>query len=192
MGREEEHASLFGRSEPATPEGQSLLDRINNLHNLIFVINAVEADHIPPLYGATYTLIPPLLLPRIIWPDKPRTHAGQILLNTYFGRQDLAATFKTYIAWGLLPEAYGNFGAIAGGIVLGVFLGFFCAWSENFTARKPILSAEGFVFFVIFLNMANSYEMVASLLITAIFQSIVPVMIACAPFVRRGTVERRE
>ncbi len=170
----------------------SILARVNNLQNLLYVMDAVETDHIPLLLGSTYTLIPPLLIPRILWPDKPRTHEGQVMLNVHFGRQDLISSYRTYIAWGLLPEAYGNFGSFWGSIVLGVVLGGFIAWVENASANKPVLSMEGFLVFTLFLNMAASFEMVASVLITSIFQSLIPVVIACMPFVYRNYVRRPE
>jgi hypothetical protein len=164
-------------------EGQSMADRVNNLQNLLFVIDAMEPGQIKPLGGATYSLIPPLLVPRILWSEKPRTHEGQILLNVHFGRQDLQSTMKTFIAWGLLPEAYGNFGPIAGAIIVGACIGFFFAWIEKLVARKLLLSMEGFLSFTLFLGMANSFEMVASVLITSIFQSLFPVILASKPFV---------
>lgn len=182
----------FADATPDPAEGQTLFERINNLQNLLFVIDATEAGNIPTLNGATYALIPPLLIPRMFWPDKPRTHEGQVRLNTHFGRQDLESTFTTYVAWGLLPEAHGNFGPIGGAITLGFVLGLFCAWMENLTTRKPILSLEGFVAFAVFLGMATSYEMVASVMITSIFQSVIPIAVACLPFVRRMTVIRPE
>lgn len=168
-------------------EGQSMADRINNLQNLLFVIDAMGPGQIKPLGGATYSLIPPLLVPRILWPDKPRTHEGQILLNVHFGRQDLQSTVKTFIAWGLLPEAYGNFGPIAGALIVGASIGFLFAWLEKLVARKLLLSMEGFLSFTLFLGMANSFEMVASVLITSIFQSLFPVIIASKPFVELTT-----
>lgn len=169
---------------------QGLLQRLNNLQNILFVIDAMETNHVTPLNGETYAIIPPLLVPRILWPSKPRTHEGQVRLNVHFGRQLLDSTFTTYIAWGLLAEAYGNFGPIKGVILLGGFLGLFFAWSENFTARKPLFSTEGFVTFAVFMGLANSYEMVASVMITSIFQSLIPVIAACAPFVRKQVVVR--
>lgn len=171
-------------------EGQSLADRVNNLQNLLFVVDAIGAGQIKPLGGATYSLIPPLLVPRILWPDKPRTHEGQILLNVHFGRQDLQSTVKTFIAWGLLPEAYGNFGPIAGAIIVGACIGVFFAWIEKLVARKLLLSMEGFLSFTLFLGMANSFEMVASVLITSIFQSLFPVILASIPFVEWVTPKR--
>ena len=170
--------------------GQNLLERVNNLQNLLFVIDAIDAGKVPPLHGQTYSLIPPLLVPRIFWPDKPRTHEGQILLNVHFGRQDLDATMQTYIAWGLLPEAYGNFGAKSGAIFLGVCLGLFFAWLENFTAQKVLLSLEGFISFTILLGLMGSFEMVASILVTSIFQSVVVLIVACFPFVERTALRR--
>lgn len=174
----------------SSTQSVSLFERVNNLQNLLYVIDAVDTWNIPPLGGKTYSVIPPLLVPRIFWPEKPRTHAGQVMLNVHFGRQDMNSTFQTYIAWGLLPEAFGNFGSYWGAIFLGSCLGIFFAWLENATARKLLLSLEGFIAFTILLGMASSYEMVASILITSIFQAIIPLAAASAPFVKRMTLTR--
>jgi hypothetical protein len=171
-------------------KNQTLLDRIDNLQNLLFVIDATETEHISLLGGSTYSLIPPLLVPRVLWPDKPRSHEGQIMLNVHYGRQDIESTFVTYIAWGLLPEAYGNFGPIAGASILGIFLGVFFALVENLTARKLVMSMEGFLCFSLLMNLMNSFEMVASVLVTSTFQSMVIIVLASMPFVRR-TVNQR-
>jgi hypothetical protein len=175
---------LAGNSDQ-TVKNQTLLDRIDNLQNLLFVIDAIDTEHVKPLHGATYALIPPLLVPRVFWPDKPRSHEGQILLNVHFGRQDYDSTLVTYIAWGLLPEAYGNFGPIMGSIVLAVFLGVTFAWVENFSARKLVVSMEGFLCLCLLLSLMNSFEMVASVLVTSTFQSMVVIVAACYPFVSR-------
>jgi hypothetical protein len=187
-GHNERTGTLGGPK--AHNKGVSLLERINNLQNLLFVIDAVETWTVPPLGGKTYTLIPPLLLPRILWPEKPRAHEGQVLLNVHFGRQDLNSTYATYVAWGLLPEAYGNFGPKAGAVFLGVVLGMSFAALEKFTARKLLLSLEGFIAFTVLLVMASSFEMVASVLVTSLFQAVVTLVVASAPFIERTTLER--
>jgi hypothetical protein len=166
-------------------KNQTLLDRIDNLQNLLFVIDSMENSHVRPLDGKTYWLIPPLLVPRILWPEKPRSHEGQVLLNVHFGRQDLNSTLTTYIAWGLIPEAYGNFGPFAGSIFLGILLGAFCSWIENYTSQKLLVSAEGFISLSLFMNLMNSFEMVASVLVTSTFQSVMIIIAASIPFVRR-------
>lgn len=174
-----------GSGASTSNKNQTLLDRIDNLQNLLFVIDAIETDHVTLLHGQTYAVIPPLLVPRVFWPDKPRSHEGQVMLNVHFGRQDLNSTFATYIAWGLLPEAYGNFGSVTGSVVLGIFLGFTFAWVENYTARKLVMSTEGFLSLSLLMNIMNSFEMVASVLVTATFQSFIIIIAASAPFVRR-------
>jgi len=175
----------------AQAQNQTLLDRIDNLQNLLFVMDAVKTEHVSPLYGATYTLIPPLLVPRVFWPEKPRAHEGQILLNVHFGRQDLNSTLETYIAWGLLAEAYGNFGPILGAVIIGCFLGLTFAWIENRTARKLVISTEGFLSLSVLMSMMNSFEMVASVLVTSMFQSFIIVIAASAPFVHRTVMGHR-
>jgi hypothetical protein len=167
---------------------QTLLDRIDNLQNMLFVMDAIDTSHIKPLYGKTYSIIPPLLVPRILWPDKPRSHEGQILLNVHFGRQDLESTFTTYIAWGLLPETYGNFGSFTGSPCLGTFLGILFAWIENITVRKLVVSMEGFLSLDMLMNLMNSFEMVASVLVTSTFQSMVIIAAASMPFVHRTVI----
>jgi hypothetical protein len=176
---------ILSRSTAVGDNRQSLLDRINNLQNLLFVIDAVTLDHVRPMNGATYRIIPALLIPRIFWPGKPRSHEGQVMLNVHFGRQDLNSTYKTYVAWGLIPEAYGNFGPYTGSIILGVVMGAAFAWLENFFARKLLLSLEGIVSFAIMLGFASGFEMVASVLVTALYQQIIPIIIACLPFLHR-------
>lgn len=185
MGNDESNGAEQPDSGSAPRKNQTLLDRIDNLQNLLFVIEAMDAGHISPLEGRTYTLIPPLLVPRILWPDKPRSHEGQVMLNVHFGRQDLNSTFTTYIAWGLLPEAYGNFGPMAGALLLGAFLGVFFAWVEKRTARKLLVSTEGLLSLSLLMNLLNSFEMVASVLVTSTFQSMMVILVASAPFVRR-------
>jgi hypothetical protein len=169
---------------------QSLLERINNMQNLLFVIDAVKTHHIEPLGGKTYSIIPALLIPRFLWPDKPGTHEGQVMLNVHFGRQDVLSTTTTYVAWGLLPEAYGNFGAGVGAIFLGAVLGLVFAWVERYTADKLVISMEGFLAFTLFLAMANSFELVASVLVTSVEQAFIPIIAATAPFARRIVVPR--
>jgi len=169
--RETNEAGLAGVQED---EGQSLLERMNNLFNLAFVIQAQESVGIEPLWGETYALIPPLFVPRILWPDKPWTQAGQKRLNVYFGRQQSEEdTEKVSIAWGFLPEAVGNFGPIGGAIFLGPVIGLLLGMLEAWSAGKRLLSIEGLVCTGVLLQILLSFEMVASVFMTATFQMLV-------------------
>lgn len=170
--------------------GQSLLLRINNLQNILYVIDMTESGRVEPLGGKTYSIIPALLIPRILWPDKPRTHEGQVMLNVHFARQALESTFVTYVAWGLLAEAYGNFGSYIGSLIVGLTLGCLFGLLERKTSNKPLLSLEGFIVFIVYASVSGSFEMVASVLVTSTFQAVVPVAMIGSFFVRRITLTR--
>ena len=166
-------------------DSQKISSRINNLANLLDVQYFVNVDEIPPLNGETYWLIPKLLIPRLFWPEKPRTHEGMVLLNVYFGRQTLEATFHTYVAWGLLAEAYGNFGSITGAIVLGLVLGVLVGWVELKTRFYPLNSLQAMLALAFLVQLGGSIETVASIWVTSIFQMLIAIVIASALLVER-------
>jgi hypothetical protein len=159
--------------------GQSILDRVNNMQNMVFVLGALESPENLLLMGRTYALIPALFVPRFLWAEKPRSHEGQILLNLHFGRQmTVEQTERTYIAWGLLPEAVGNFGSWFGPPCLGLLLGAAMGWLERISLAKRLFSVEGMVLGGLFLIAVGSYEMVASVFLTSMFQFLVVVTIS--------------
>ncbi len=170
-----DQATLTARQVKAEQE-LSFGERINNFENMDFVIRALLQNHLSPLYGQTYALIPPLFIPRFLWADKPRTHAGQILLNVHFGRQTIEQTDRTNIAWGVVAEAVGNFGPWIGPIFIGLVAGFLYGFLEVWSSFKKFLSVEGFAIISLFLLLLIAFEMVSSVLITAIFQMLIVVV----------------
>ena len=129
--------------------------------------------------------MPKLLIPRILWPQKPRSHEGQVLLNVHFGRQRLQDTFTTYIAWGLLAEAYANFGAVWGALICGAVLGGVAGRIEGWVRHFPLTSLQTFFFLIIAVNFGLSFEMVASVWITSVFQMVMALLICVVPFAER-------
>jgi hypothetical protein len=158
--------------------GQSIFDRVNNMQNMVFVLRALESPENLLLMGRTYSLIPVLFIPRFLWAEKPRAHEGQILLNLHFGRQmTVEQTERTFIAWGLLPEAVGNFGSWFGPPLLGLLLGAVMGWLERISRAKRLFSVEGMVLGGLLLITVGSYEMVASVFLTSTFQFLVVVTV---------------
>ncbi len=159
---------LFGdRVTKRKDRTQGLLERVSTLQMLLYVQRMVQTHQIPTLNGATYTMIPKLMVPRILWPEKPRTHEGQVLLNTHFRRQKEADTWRTYIAWGLIAESYGNFGSLLGPVILAVVMGGFLTSVEVWSGNYPLLSIRGAMSAAMLLETLVSYEMTAAVYVTA-------------------------
>jgi hypothetical protein len=147
-------------------------DRISNLYNLFYVVDKLEAGT-PPMDGGSLAVIPQVLVPRVFNPDKVRGQEGQVLLNLHFGRQqNRAQTEVTYIAWGFLPEAVGNFGSFFGPLLYGVVVGMLLRISENVGRLQPLLSVAGLLSLAVTVVWLTSYEMVASTFVGSIAQII--------------------
>ncbi|MES2692488.1 MAG: hypothetical protein V4773_03370 [Verrucomicrobiota bacterium] len=166
-------------------ETQRLTERVNNLANLLEAREAMVDEGIKPFGGGSYTIIPALLIPRILWPDKPRTHEGMVALNVHFGRQTREESMTTYISWGLLPEAYANFGAIWGALICGFFLGGFAGALEFWSRPYPFTSLEALIFLSVAVQFGTSFEMVASVWLTSMFQMVIALIIGTAFFVKK-------
>jgi len=167
------------------PEKQSLSDRVNNLANLLEARDAMVTQGVKPYGGGSYTIIPVLFIPRMLWPEKPRTHEGMVALNIHFGRQTREDSLVTYISWGLLPEAYANFGPIIGALLCGLFLGAGAGALEFWGRPFPFTSLEALIFLSLSVQIGTSFEMVASVWLTSIFQMIVALICGTIFFVRK-------
>ena len=120
---------------------QKMIERTSLMHILCLI-----ADYTPArqdyLYGKTYGYVLPQLIPRLFWPDKPRSHIATYELAIYYGLQNEEDTNSTTIAFGLLTEAYANFG-FYGAILLGMFWGFFLKKLQVWSTFSPMFSFAG-------------------------------------------------
>lgn len=138
---------------------------------------------VPFLEGATYAVIPDLLVPRFLNPHKLRTHEGTYRLNLHYGLQSLQDTWTTTIGWGLLNEAFANFGWWgAGG--LAVLLGWTYGWVARFAAPAGILSLRA-LFAVLVMSYAFQTEFSAGVLVSALFQSTAALVVLSWAIMRR-------
>ena len=133
-------AQKTGRTDEVS-NSRKLLERTSLIHILCLVVN-YSPDRQPFLNGETYGYVLPQLIPRFFWPDKPRSHIATYRLAIYYGLQDEDATNATTIAFGMLTEAYANFGMI-GGVLLGIFWGFSLKKLQVLSWHSPMFSLAG-------------------------------------------------
>ncbi len=151
-----------------TEEKSSAADR-NSVIHMLLLVDQKSPNELPYLYGKTYLILPQLIIPRFLNPNKIRSHEGSYILSVHYGLQTEKQTYEFTIGWGLIAEAYANFGFLgcAGlGIVLGTIYGKSTLWSLN----TPLLSARS-LFNIILISTAAQPEWTAGVYFAALFQS---------------------
>ena len=96
-------------SSKETEEGQSIIGRAS-LFWLLLRVQHATPDFVPYLGGETYAMMPKMIVPRFIKEDKLSTQAVMTLLNIRYGLQTAETAQNTAIGWGLIAEAFANFG----------------------------------------------------------------------------------
>ena len=172
------------RSRDTDPDDreESLLERASLMHWLLY-IEATTPGNVPYLAGETYAVIPHLFIPRILDPgEKPRSHEATYLIAIHYGIQTREDTEITTIAFGLLNEAFANFGfwgVGALGVVLGSFYGAVAHWAR----RMPILSLRS-LFAMLVASYSFQAEYTSTFYAAALFQSTVVLLLIGAVFMR--------
>jgi len=179
----EHFAGITGLGAPVAKEDEvsSLFERSGNLHMLLLV-QKKSPDEVPFLNGLTYEPIPRLLIPRFLDDEKGISHAGNVLLTVNYGVQTIEQTRGTSIGWGLVPEAYANFGYV-GVAGLAVVLAIFYSWMTNISTGVPMTSLR-FVLGLLIMAAATKADTMG-VFITSQFQGIVGVSLAALVLMRR-------
>lgn len=157
----------------AIRDGDSDTGLINRASLLQIVLRVQRAtpDRIDYLGGETYSLVPRTLVPRFVDPNKPTSQAAMDLLNVRYGVLTLQNTEVTAVGWGLVAEAFANFGYL-GVVMIGVLFGVFCALLSNASARANIVSRVmllSIATMMVLINVeADSVTLCSTLLQTAI------------------------
>lgn len=150
--------------------GARLLERSSLLHILCLVVQYTP-ERQPHLNGETYGYVLPQLVPRLLWPEKPRSHIATYRLSIYYGLQDEDATERTTIAFGLLAEAYANFGLL-GGVALGIVFGFVFKRLDRLSSLSPQFSLAGILMILLTAWSLNS-ELTLAVWVSSLFQAMV-------------------
>jgi hypothetical protein len=162
-----------------------LLERTSLFHILCLCVDNTPARQ-PYLEGLTYSYVPGQFIPAFFWKQKPRAHVATNYLSVYYGLQDEDATIKTTIAFGMLAEAYANFGFF-GMAALGAVFGFVLKKLGDWATYSPILSYPGLLLVVL---MAWSFqaELTMAAWLSSLYQACVAVL--GVPFVMRNFLGR--
>jgi hypothetical protein len=87
----------------------SILNRATLINIQALVVSQTPALK-PYLYGETYLYIPQLLVPRMFWEKKPSTHIATNELGMIYGLTNSVHAKTTTVSFGILAEAWANFG----------------------------------------------------------------------------------
>jgi hypothetical protein len=150
-------------------EKQSLLER-SSVIQLFLLAQDKTPQTIPYLNGATYAILPELLVPRFLSSTKVASHEGTYLLNIHYGKQTRQDTATTTIGWGLLAESYANFGEL-GCMGLAIFLGMVYGQTTKWTINAPLLSDRSLLG-IVMVSFAFQSEFSMGVYVTAVFQSV--------------------
>ncbi len=150
-----------------------LVERTSLIHILCLVTSRTP-DFLPHLNGETYADIPAQLVPRIFWSDKPTGHVSTSRCSVYYGLHTEEDTAKTTIGFGMLAEAYANFGFVGLG-ALGVLIGFAIKRVQTWSNEGPLLSYGG-ILLVLLLAWSFQVEFTLSIWIASFYQACIAVL----------------
>ena len=155
--------------------GIDVLERAS-LMWIVLRVQASTPDYVPYLNGETYALLPAMVLPRFIEPNKARSQAGLNLLTVRYGLQSEEDNDRTTIGFGLVAEGYANFG-MSGVLAVGALFGALCGLITWFSTAISSVSLRMFVAIAATTVLLNVEADLSYLLVTML-QSVAGVLLA--------------
>ena len=150
----------------------SLLDRASLFQIVCYTLDTVP-DRTPFLHGETYSYVLPQVIPRFMWPNKPSPNDSVKMLSVKLGMLTEEQTETTSIGYGLIAEAYANFGFI-GNAVLAFFLGLSARRIARSTADCGTFSLGG-VFRVLCLAWCLNAETTLAVWLSSLYQACIAI-----------------
>lgn len=179
----EEVGGLAGVTQARLEKEQtdSLLERSGSMHMLLLV-QAKTPSEVPFFNGLTYEHIPGMFVPRVLYEGKGTSHAANMMLSLNYGVLSMEGIGSTSIFWGLVPEAYANFGYV-GVFMLAVFLGIYFSIMGRLSVGVPMTSLR-FVLSLIIMAAATKADTMGVFL-SSQFQSMVGISLAALVLMKR-------
>lgn len=161
------------RDPESAVKKRELLERASLLHMICLVVDATD-NRVPYMAGETYGYVLPMLVPRFFWPDKPSGQRTTSRLAIHFGLQDESSAQTTSIGFGVLAEAYANYGWW-GVALLGLLIGWANKVITVWTRRAPLISNGGF-FMILLMAWSVQVEMPMSSWVSSLYQAAICVV----------------
>ncbi len=172
--------------KPVSDEDPVPLIQRASLMHILLKTQTEAPDKVSYLDGSTYFQIPLLIVPRVIWPDRPNTSETLVQLNQHYGLLTSEDAERTSIGWGMIAEANANFGflgCVGLALVLGTLLGF----AQREFGRFPVLSARGVAGLLVLTTLTNAEASMAQFL-TILVQSFFPLVLLSLTIMRNSRV----
>ena len=176
--------ALDGSVDPdlRRPKHSSALER-GSVIQMLLLVQTRSPDPVSYLYGETYALIPELLVPRLLNPNKPWANEATHLLGMHYGLQTRAQTRTTTIGFGPLAESYANFGLLGVfglGAATGALTGAVARWGTGL----PVTSFNG-LFGLLTLSAFLQTEGSLSAIVNSLFQGLMTLICVRVVLMRR-------
>jgi hypothetical protein len=166
--------SLSLESPSRVSKDVGILERTSLLH-MVLAVQVATPSVIPYLNGETYALLPAMMVPRFIDPRKIESQAALNLLSVRYGREAEDTSYKTTIGWGVVSEAYANFGNF-GVLAMGLLFGALCGALTRLSARASAVSVVTLVAIGCTLTLCN-LEMDFASLFMSLMQTVMGIFL---------------
>ncbi len=161
------------RDDSGEIKKRELLERASLLHVMCLVVDSTERG-LPFMSGETYGYVAPMLVPRFFWPGKPTGQKTTSRLAIHFGLQTEESAKATSIGFGVLAEAYANFG-FWGIVALGILIGWANKLAAMWTRNSPMISNGGLLM-ILLMAWSIQVEMPMSTWVSSFYQAAICVL----------------
>ncbi len=159
--------------EDASPiKRSSLFERASLFQLVCYALDTVPGQT-PYLQGESYSYVWPQIIPRFLWPSKPSPNDSVKLLSVKLGVLTEEQAETTSIGYGLITEAYVNYGVTGTG-VLGFILGWVLRKVSRLTAQCGTLSGGG-IFRILCLAWCLNAETTMAVWLSSFYQACIAI-----------------
>jgi hypothetical protein len=148
----------------------TLFERASLIQMLCLSVDRVPSLK-PYMAGESYIDIPAQFVPRFIWPDKPSGLLSNVRLALYFNLVSIESATSVSIAFGVVAEAYVNFGFI-GVAGLGLGMGMIFRRLSVLSQSAPMFSSLG-ILMILLTAWSFQIELVMATWLGSLFQASV-------------------